>query len=122
MPILTPEISDQVYRCIQAECRQLNVDVGAIGGTEDHVHVLVRVPATLSVAALVKQAKGSSSHLVNKIIKPDSEFKWQGAYAAFTVSKSLVPIVRVYINNQEEHHRRGTTDKDLEIAWSVPSE
>jgi putative transposase len=79
--------------------------------------VLVQIPTTLSVAVLAKQIKGSASHLVNHQLKTEAEFKWQGGYGAFTVSKSVGRAVREYILNQEEHHRSGTTSKDMEVAW-----
>ena len=47
----------------------------------------------------------------------DAVFKWQKGYGAFTVSKSLGRTVRAYIQNQEAHHREGTTHKDMELAW-----
>lgn len=120
--MLTPDIKDGVYRCIKSECLQLKVDVSAIGGTSDHIHLLVRIPASVSVAGLVKQVKGSSSHFVNHAKEQNKEFRWQGAYAAFSISKSLVTIVKAYIQNQERHHSDGTTDKDFEIAWVSPGE
>src|SRR5947209_2742512 len=64
LPLLTPELKATVYVCIQAECHALNTDVIATGGIEDHVHLLVRIPTTISIADLVKQIKGASSHLV----------------------------------------------------------
>jgi putative transposase len=76
----------------------------AIDGIEDHVHILVSLPATLSVALLLRDVKGASSHLVTHEIKPGEFFKWQGAYGAFTVSKSDLDAVAGYIKNQKAHH------------------
>jgi REP element-mobilizing transposase RayT len=99
------ELRSRVYECLQAECRSLKADVLAIGGIEDHVHVLVRPPATVAPAKLVKQMKGASSHLVNFEIRPPVFFKWQGGYGAFSVSKRHVPMIERYVLGQEEHHR-----------------
>jgi putative transposase len=119
VPLLTPGLARAVYACIRAECHQLKVDVVAIGGMADHIHLLVRIPTTVSVANLVKQVKGVSSHLVTHQLDRQDGFKWQGAYGAFTVSKSNVPQVRSYILNQEEHHRAQSLDHDLEPPiWS----
>ena len=84
----------------------------AIGGTLDHVHLLVRFPTTLSVAKLAKEVKGVSSHLVTHVLRPGEFFKWQGGYGAFTLRKKDVPVVQRYIQKQKEHHQMGT-----EIAW-----
>lgn len=92
----------------------MGADVIAIGGIEDHVHVLARTPATLAPADLAKQIKGASSHLVNREIAPPFYFKWQGAYGAFSISKKDVPMIRQYVLRQEERHRDNRLDPDLE--------
>ena len=107
-PFLVPAIRARVYECIQAECVNLRVDVIALGGMEDHVHLLVRVPATIAPADLVKRVKGASSHMVNHDVRPPFYFKWQGAYGAFSVSKRHVPMIREYVLRQAEHHRDRT--------------
>ena len=115
-PLLTPAIQPHIYRCLQAECARLRVELIAIGGMDDHVHLLVRLPPALSVAALVKQLKGASSHLANHEVPKPVGFRWQAGYGAFSVSGRLVPRVREYIENQEEHHRLGTTLRAYEPA------
>jgi putative transposase len=86
------------------QCEVLKCTVIAIGGVEDHVHLLVGFPPTLAVSELVKKVKGTSSHLVNS--KHDDFFKWQGAYGAFTVSQRSLDKVADYIRNQEMHHQQ----------------
>jgi REP element-mobilizing transposase RayT len=115
-PLLSAARKSAVYECIQAECVALNADVITIGGVENHVHVLVRLPTTLLVAMLVKQVKGASSHLVTHKLTPGEGFKWQGAYGAFTISKAEVPRIRDYIVHQEGHHRNNTLYSDHEIG------
>jgi putative transposase len=105
-PLLDAELLRVVDAAVRRECVEMNVEVIAFGGVADHVHLLVRFPTTISVADLVKQVKGSSSHLLSQRLKVP--FKWQGRYGAFTVSKRLVPTIRDYVLNQEQHHRDGT--------------
>ena len=119
-PILVPDMKRSVYSCIQAKCKSLKVIIHAIGGTEDHVHLLVELPATITIAEFVKLIKGSSSHLASHRGEQREEFKWQGAYGAFSVSKSVVPSVIEYIEGQEQHHQAGTTIRDHEIPWEEP--
>src|SRR5438552_780932 len=104
VPYLTGEVQDAVYACMQQECARLKVDVLAIGGIENHVHILIRFPATVMLAELVKQMKGVSSHMVTHKLGHEQGFKWQGAYRGFTLSKSDAPRVREYILHQQEHH------------------
>lgn len=114
LPLLDPALRDRVYRCIIAEAGALRCPVGAIGGIEDHVHVLVRCAPSVAVADLVKQVKGSSSRLVQREVRPGEFFKWQGSYGAFSISRSDVARVRGYVRRQEEHHNTGRLSPALE--------
>jgi REP element-mobilizing transposase RayT len=107
-PLLTPELRRPVYACIIKVCQELGADVLAIGGIEDHVHVLVKFPMNLAIGTFVGRMKGVSSHLVNHVLAPGGHFRWQGAYGAFSVSRRALGILKRYIAQQELHHRRGT--------------
>ena len=107
LPMLTEELKTPVYRAIGAKCTELRAELVAVGGMEDHVHLLVQLPSTLCVADLVKHVKGASAHLVTHQLAPAQPFKWQGAYAAFTVCPHHVTRVRDYIARQREHHAAG---------------
>lgn len=104
LPLITDEIEGAVYAAIHAKGTELQCPCLAIGGMPDHVHVLVRLHATVAVADLLKGIKGASSHLVTHMVQPGEFFKWQGAYGAFTVSKQDVPQVMAYVQRQKQHH------------------
>jgi REP element-mobilizing transposase RayT len=114
LPLLVGEVEQRVYRAIEAKCKGLKVEVVALGGIEDHVHLLVRLPATLAVADLAKHVKGASSHLATNEIAPEHFFKWQGAYGAFSVSLGQISKVQSYIAHQREHHRVGNLNPQWE--------
>jgi len=61
LPLLQPHIEARLYASIAAKCFELKCKIIAIGGYRDHVHLLVRLPSTLSVAMLVQEVKGASS-------------------------------------------------------------
>jgi REP element-mobilizing transposase RayT len=103
-PLITVQIEQPLYAFILAKSRELRCVPIAIGGMSDHVHLLVRVSQTVSVAEFVSEVKGGSSHFVTHQLLPGSLFKWQGAYGAFTVSRDQVEPVRRYIEQQREHH------------------
>lgn len=112
LPLLTSDVRRTAYASFNAECESHGAELLAAGGIEDHVHLLVRLPTTISIAALVKQLKGVSSYRLTR--RGGETFRWQGGYGAFTVSKSAVPRVVEYIRNQERHHREGTFLSTLE--------
>lgn len=101
LPLITPDIERRLYRNIESEAQKLGCTVLALNGTENHVHLLVMVPSTLTVADLLKQIKGVSSHFVNEVLKPPTQFKWQGSYGAFTVSRWDVDKIKEYIKRQK---------------------
>lgn len=74
-PLITPEIEPRLYAAIAANCRDLKCQPLAIGGVADHVHLLVRLHPAVAVSILVKQVKGSSSHLVTHVLQPGKFFK-----------------------------------------------
>jgi REP element-mobilizing transposase RayT len=113
-PFITFHIRQPIYGAIAHQCATVGADVIAIGGMEDHVHVFVRLPVTISVAEFVRRIKGASAHLVTQVIRPSEPFKWQGGYSAFTVSPRHVNAVRRYVLNQEEHHRERTANPAME--------
>ena len=89
LPLITPDVQKLVYAAIVGECERLKCTVIAIGGVEDHVHLLTGFPTTVSVSEVIKQIKGNSSHFITHEVKPDEFFKWQGSYGAFTVMMLL---------------------------------
>ena len=113
LPLIDRELQPRIYRCIQAEAFALGCEVGAIGGIEDHVHVLVRCSPAVSVSNLVKPIKGTSSRIVQREIRLGEFFKWQGSYGAFSIAEPHIEAVRRYIRRQEEHHRTGRLNATL---------
>jgi putative transposase len=76
-----------------------------IGGTADHVHLLLGLNASHRLADVMRDLKADSSKWVHGEIG-SAGFGWQDGYGAFTVSASDVGSIRIYIQNQEEHHRK----------------
>ena len=116
LPLITPGMEQPLYNAMAAKCEEMHCQPLAIGGMPDHVHVLVSIPTTISIAEVVKGIKGSTSHLMTHVVAPDVPFKWQGLYGAFTVSKSGVERVMVYIRAQKAHHAEQTLIGDLECC------
>ncbi len=83
----------------------------AIGGTADHVHMLVGLRATHCLADVLREIKRPSSQWVHETLGV-AEFSWQDGYGAFTVSASGIGVVKRYILRQEEHHRKKTFQEE----------
>jgi len=83
-----------------------------IGGLSEHVHLLIRKRGTLLTSDLVKEIKRSSSIWLKKHGAACGKFSWQVGYGAFSVSYWDLEKIRVYIANQEEHHRHMTWEEE----------
>jgi putative transposase len=77
----------------------------AIGGTNDHVHLLVGLRATVALATFVQDIKQTSSRWIHETMGVKN-FAWQQGYGAFTVSVSNCGAVKEYLADQVEHHRK----------------
>lgn len=104
LPLVTPEIERDVYRYISTVSEDDKCDALAIGGMPDHVHLLVKLSNTISMAQLMKDVKGGSSRFVSGELKPGEWFQWQGHFGAFSLRGKDLKSVIDYIRNQKAHH------------------
>ncbi len=86
-------------------CKHLKCIPLAIGGIEDHVHVLCKLHRTITVADLVRIQKRESSAWIKTIDAGVPEFYWQKGYGVFSVTHSGVDEVSRYIQRQEQIHK-----------------
>jgi REP element-mobilizing transposase RayT len=84
----------------------------AVGGTENHSHLLISIPATQSPSKAIQLIKAGSSKWIHDEFPAMKDFSWQTGYSAFSVSPRRVQTVIEYINNQEEHHRSRTFEEE----------
>ena len=75
-----------------------------INGHSDHLHCLISLGSDQTVAKVVQLLKGESAFWINKNKLTDAYFEWQDEYFAISVSESVLPKVRTYIQNQEQYH------------------
>ena len=110
LPLVSPGQEARLAFALETKCLEIGCDPLAIGVMPDHVHVLVRIPPTAVISTLVKELKGSSSHLMTHVIAPGNFFKWQGYYGAFSLAQQDVGRVQSYVREQKQHHRNGTSE------------
>ncbi len=96
--MIAPQREPELYAYIGGICRDLRSPLLAMGGTEDHVHMLVSLAKTETLSDLMLNVKRASSTWMG------SGFAWQDGYFAFSIGESGVPALRAYITRQKEHH------------------
>ena len=99
------DIAKDLHAYIAGIARTLDSHVHEIGGVQDHVHVFLSLPRTLSVSQLIEEMKKGSSKWIKTKGDFYRNFSWQAGYGAFSVSQSNYDALRKYIQNQEEHHK-----------------
>ena len=88
--------------------RENNIKVLAIGGVEDHVHLFLSFPPSISISEVMKKIKGGSSSWVYTHFPAHRDFGWQEGFGTFSVCSSRVKATMDYIKGQMEHHRKRT--------------
>ena len=86
--------------------KEQGVKAIAVGGMPDHIHMLVSIPATITIAEFVKNVKVWSSKWLKTLGGAYCGFAWQDGYGAFSVSHSVVAKTINYIASQSEHHKK----------------
>jgi len=104
------ELQEQLWAYMIGIANNLKLKTLAIGGTENHIHVLVGLPTTMTVAEMTQKIKANSSRWLGE---HGIAFQWQDGYGAFSVSPSMLNTVQAYIRNQKEHHLKRSFEEEL---------
>lgn len=114
LPLIYSNVENKIYQFIAEQLREQGCPVRIINGMPDHIHCLFLLTPQKSIADVIKQIKGSSSHFINQSNMIPEKFAWQTGYAAYSVSESGVEKVFVYIKNQKTHHQKKTFQQEYE--------
>ena len=114
LPLMTMPIRDELFPYIGGIVRGLGGTIITVGGMPDHVHLVARLPTTVSVADVARIVKANSSKRMNEKFTT-MKFGWQRGYGAFSVSHSALPAVVNYVRDQERHHRGLSFEEELTI-------
>lgn len=121
-PSISEGLQPRLWDYIGGIGRNHAIPIHAVGGTDDHAHILLSVPTTQTIAQVLQTLKGNSSKWINDENLTHERFGWQQGYAAFSVSQSNAETVKAYVLNQPEHHRKRTFEdefRSLLIAHGV---
>jgi REP element-mobilizing transposase RayT len=117
-PLIAPEWENSLHNAIAAKAADLSAFVHAVGGIEDHAHLVVSVPPKIALSTFIGQVKGNSSHFVNHALDVSIYFGWQAEYGVVSFGGKMLDMVVRYAKNQRKHHTDGTTITMLEQVMS----
>ncbi len=99
-------------RYLGGVARERDIPLIIAGGTANHIHLLIALPAAIPLAKAIQDLKGNSSRWMNE---HGSAFAWQEGYGAFSVSASNKRAVMDYIADQARHHEKRSFEEEFEI-------
>ena len=106
-PLIPADRTAELYAYLGVIARGEGFSLIAAGGTTNHLHLLLELPPPCTLARAIQNLKGSSSRWMG------DGFSWQQGYGAFSVSPSQLEVVKGYIKNQEEHHRKRDFEQEF---------
>ena len=112
-PLIDLDLESRLFPYMGGILRQLRGTLIVANGVEDHVHLLVELPGSLSAAEAVGKIKANSTLWIHESFSERSEFWWQRGYAAFSVSHSNMQAVVAYIEGQKAHHRKASFKEEF---------
>lgn len=114
LPLITTAIETKLYQFIKHKIIETpEVYFHAIGGIEDHIHIVVSTPPSLLMSKWIGELKGASSYFINHGSN-QKLLQWQRGYGIVCFGTKDLQWVKNYVLNQREHHKKGTTFERLE--------
>ena len=103
--IIAPDVQPRLWAYMGGIAREHDLKAIAVGGTDDHVHILLSLPSTAPIAKAMREIKSASSRWMHETCDlPD--FEWQEGYGAFSIGQAQVVATLAYIAGQQEHHQK----------------
>ena len=120
--IITTNIKNENYKYIGGILGNKKHKLIVINGMPDHLHILIGLNPDEAISSLVKEVKRCTTVYINDNHLIHGKFSWQKGYAAFSYSKSSLPNVIKYIENQEGHHKiKSFKDEYIEFLQNLES-
>jgi putative transposase len=118
-PMLNKPLRKVLFGFWQSWAEKNLVRIICINGVEDHVHCLIQLHPTKSLAQTMNLMKQDSGHWINENKIIAGNFEWDSRNFAYSVSPGSVKQVTEYIGNQEHHHMDKTLAGELESLEKI---
>ncbi|KMQ68655.1 transposase [Chryseobacterium koreense] len=110
--VLPNEHSEELYRYITGYIKNKKSFLYRINGMPDHIHILVGIHSTISLADFVKELKTSANPWIKSSGKFPQFTSWGAKYGAFTIRYQEKDSLIEYIKNQREHHKTESFEEE----------
>jgi putative transposase len=106
--LIQPSWQSKLHQYITGMVQHNEHKMLQVNSMPDHIHILIGLRPAHAISALVQNIKTETSKWIRQNDFCPVPFAWQEGFGAFSYSKSHVPAVIQYIQNQQEHHRKQT--------------
>jgi putative transposase len=113
---ISPEIEKYLFTFLENKTKRFDCVLHGIGGTVNHVHLVLEIPPAVLVADIIGKLKGSSSYFLNKELGITKDFKWQNGYGVLTFAERDLAKVLRYVQNQKQHHLDNELNNTMETT------
>ena len=110
--LIRPEWESELFKYITGIVQNKEQKMLIINGTSNHIHFLIGMKPTCCMSDLVREIKKSSNTFIKEKRLTRYNFQWQEGYGAFSYSHSALDQVIQYIQQQKEHHKKKTFQKE----------
>ena len=114
-PFLDPTLRAATHGYLATVARNAGCECYQVGGMADHVHLAIRLSRTITIADLLEKLKTTSSKWIKAQPAGPSRFAWQRGYGCFSIGPQDLAALRLYIAEQEEHHRTRTFQEEFRM-------
>jgi len=109
---ISDAIREKLYAYLFGTAKNLGLEIMAVGGTRNHIHILIALPPKCPLSYAIRDLKANSSRWMTL---HGARFSWQEGFGAFSVSPSQVAVVKEYIRNQQAHHRKRNFEDEFRL-------
>jgi putative transposase len=114
-PLLTDSIRSDLHDYAGGILRDLKSPALIMNSVNDHIHLLLNLHRTKALSDVIMELKRGTSLWVKEKDPTLADFYWQSGFGAFSIGKSMVPDVSLYIKNQAEHHKELSYQDELRL-------
>ena len=108
--LIGEDVREQLYAYLLGIAKNLGFQILALGGTGNHIHILLALSPKQSLSSVLRDLKANSSRWMKG---NGSHFAWQEGFGAFSVSMSQATSVKSYIRNQADHHKKRNFEEEF---------
>jgi putative transposase len=105
-PFIKQETKEELFKYIGGTCRELESSSIIVGGTSDHVHLLINLSRKIALMSFIEKVKTHSSKWIKTKDDCYKDFAWQHGYGGFSVNPKQIDVVKEYILSQDKHHQK----------------